>query len=109
MPVPLFLTDTSAPGIIAPDASVTEPESVAPVTCECTETVRVKLKIAPINDARIFLTFRKPKPSIESSSMIAQYSGSVPVKLYKDTPTATHGPLACNESDGVLKRGADPF
>jgi hypothetical protein len=45
---------------------VTVPESVAPVTCECTETARVKLKITTINDTTIFLIFRKHKPSIRS-------------------------------------------
>src|SRR5262249_40272814 len=35
-PVPLFLIETMTPGITAPLASVTVPESVAPVTCACT-------------------------------------------------------------------------
>src|SRR5262249_48474953 len=37
-PVALFLIETMTPGITAPLASVTVPESVAPVTCACTDT-----------------------------------------------------------------------
>src|SRR5262249_18678533 len=36
-PVALFLIETCTPGITAPDESVTVPESVAPVTCACTD------------------------------------------------------------------------
>src|ERR1700694_3836347 len=65
MPVAIFFTAISAPGTAPPEASVTVPESVAPVTCEYIEIVKNKLKTTRVSDARIFVSFRGFKPLIE--------------------------------------------
>src|SRR6266403_6380649 len=62
MPVAVFLTETSAPAITAPDASVTVPERVAPVTCARTGTETNKQNTKARNTPNVNTLFFKELP-----------------------------------------------
>jgi hypothetical protein len=61
--VAAFVIDTVAPATTPPEASVTVPERVAPVTWACATTPAIKLKNSVTNIAKlvvIFLDFPTP-------------------------------------------------